>query len=303
MHLVVLRSRSLTGADAAVIELVDGDELVSKVAAGAAEGHPDLRFRRDSSLSGMCLTLGQALRSDDTTADPRVDRKLCARVGAGSMVCVPLRQDAAVTGVLKVYSAASHAFDVNDEQALELLSGPLEAAMTNATRLAKEAEPSGRDELTRLFNRRAYDERLVHEAERARRYEHPLGLVLLDIDGFEAVNRELGSPAGDGVLTRIAEILAASRYADAAFRIGGDEFAVLLPETGLVGAEVVGARLAEQIGAAGLGGGRVTVSWGAASHEGDPLVLHERADMRLLAAKFGRGRRFASDADAESDAA
>jgi diguanylate cyclase (GGDEF)-like protein len=301
MHLVVLRARSLIGADAAVVELLDGDELVSAAAAGTAEAHAGLRVRRDSSLSGMCVALSQSLRSDDTSADPRVNRKVCAKVGAGSMVCVPLRHDDAVAGVLKVYSAAPHSFDMKDEQALELLSAMIAAQMTRAARVQDETETTRRDELTGLFNRRAYDERLVHEAERARRYEHPLGLVLLDIDGFKTVNEELGRSGGDQVLAKIAEILASSRYADAAFRIGDDEFAVLLPETDVAGVGIVGERLAERIAAAGLGGGGVTVSWGAASrHDGDPLVLHERADMRLLTAKFGRARRFASDADADA---
>jgi diguanylate cyclase (GGDEF)-like protein len=300
MHLVVLKARSLIGADAAAVELVDGDEMVSGAVAGTAETHAGLRVRRDSSLSGMCVALNQAVRSDDTATDPRVNRKICAKVGAGSMVCVPLRRDDAVVGVLKAYSAAPHSFDMKDEQTLELLSGMIAAQMTRAARFDGEAATSRRDALTGLFSRRAYDERLVHEAERARRYQHPLGLVLLDIDGFKAINDELGRPAGDEVLVKIAEILASSRYADAAFRIGDDEFAVVLPETDLAGAEVVGERLAERIGAAGLGGGSVTASSGAASHDGDPLVLHERADMRLLAAKFGRGRRFASDADADA---
>src|SRR4051794_28838359 len=133
MHLVVLRARSLIGADAAVVELLEGDELVSASVAGTAEAHAGLRVRRDTSLSGMCVALGQALRSDDTSADPRVNRKVCARVGAGSMVCVPLRRDNAVAGVLKVYSAAPHSFDMRDEQLLELLSAAITARMAGAT--------------------------------------------------------------------------------------------------------------------------------------------------------------------------
>ena len=303
-HLVVLRARTLTGAEAAIIELIAGEEMVSDTVAGRAGEHSGLRFRRDSSLSGLCVTLNQALRSDDTSIDPRVDRKTAAKVGAGSMLCVPLRHDDSVVGVLKIYSAAPHSFDTIDEQTLELLGDLIAARMTCASELEDEATGRRRDSLTQLFNRRAYDERLVHEAERARRYEHPLGLVLLDLDGFKEVNDELGHPAGDRVLNEIGAILASSRYADAAFRIGGDEFAILLPETDRLGAVAAGERLAQQIAAAALGNGRVTASWGAASHDGDPLALHERADMALLRAKFGRGRRLASDSDAaDPDAA
>jgi diguanylate cyclase (GGDEF)-like protein len=295
MHLVVLRARSLTGADAALVELVDGEEMVHEAVAGTAESFPGIRLRRDSSLSGMCVALGKVMRSDDTSTDPRVDRAVAAKVRAGSMVCAPLRHDDAVVGVLKVYSLAAHSFGAIDEQTLELLSGLIAAQMAHASRFADEVETSRRDSLTDLLNRRAYDERLVLEAERARRYHHTLGLVLLDLDRFKNVNDELGYSAGDRILAEVAAVLSTSRYADATFRIGGDEFAVLLPETDRLGAEVVGERLAESIHAARLADGRVTASWGAASHDGDPLILHERADMALLKAKFGRGdQRFPS---------
>src|SRR5687768_11242601 len=91
MHLVVLRARSLTGADAAVLELVDGDDMVFEAVGGSAEPHAGVRRRRDGTLSGMCVALGQVLRADDTSADPRVDPASCAALGAGSMVCAPVR--------------------------------------------------------------------------------------------------------------------------------------------------------------------------------------------------------------------
>jgi diguanylate cyclase (GGDEF)-like protein len=271
--------------------------MVYEVFAGTAETYPGVRLRRDSSLSGMCVALDQVLRSDDTALDPRVDRNICAKVGAGSMVCAPLHRGEIVVGVLKVYSVLPHSFGADDEQTLELLGELVAAQMTHATRFEDEPESGRRDALTQLYNRRAYDERLVVEAERTRRYQHPLGLVLLDLDGFNAVNDDLGRAAGDQVLCEVAAILSSSRFADTAFRIGGDEFAILLPETDVLGAKAAGERLAEQIAAAGLGGGRVTASWGAASHDGDPTVLHERADMALLAAKFRRARRFAPGSD------
>jgi diguanylate cyclase (GGDEF)-like protein len=299
MHLVVLRARSLTGADAAVVEVVDGDEMVSEAVAGTAESHPGLRVRRDSSLSGTCVALDQLLRSDDTAVDPRVNRAICAQVGAGSMVCAPLHHGDTVVGVLKVYSAAPRSFSAEDEGTLELLGDLVAARMAHASRFEGAAETTRRDPLTELPNRRAYDERLVLEAERARRYEHPLAVVLLDIDGFTALNEKLGHPGGDRVLVQVAAVLSASRFADAAFRIGGDEFGVLLPETDILGAQAVGGRLAARISAAALDGGRLTASWGAASG-GDPVLLHERAEMALMTAKFGNRRRFASDPDADA---
>jgi diguanylate cyclase (GGDEF)-like protein len=285
MRLVAYRARSLTGADGAVIELVDGEEMVYEAVSGVAETFPGVRVRREATLSGMCVSMGQVLRSDDTAHDPRVEGQMCKRLGAASMVCVPLRHDNEVVGVLKVYSGRPHSFAADDERTLELLSGLVSAQMTHASRFEEEVDPSRRDALTQLFNRRAYDERLVHEAERARRYHHSVALLLFDLDRFKELNDDLGHPAGDNVLFEVGGLLAASRFADAAFRIGGDEFAVLLPETDLYGAEAVADRLAARIDGARLGGGRITVSWGAAAGEGDPVLLHERADWALLAAK------------------
>ncbi|MDX6583340.1 MAG: diguanylate cyclase [Solirubrobacterales bacterium] len=288
MQIVLSRAIALTGADAAVVERVEGEEMVHEAVAGTAETYPGVRVRRDSSLSGLCAETGRVLRSDDTATDPRVDRETCLRLGAGSMLCAPLRHDDAVAGVLRVYAAHPHAFAAGDERTVEVLSGLIEARMTHASRFEDGAETSRRDALTQLLNRNAYDERLVHEGERARRYQHALALVLLDLDGFKAVNDELGHAAGDGILREVAAVLAGSRFADVIFRIGGDEFAIVLPETDLYGAEAAAERLVMQIAAAALGDGRVTASWGAAAGDGDPLALHERADWALLASKERR---------------
>ncbi len=288
MTLVVDRARTLTGADAAVIELAEGDEMVYTAVAGTAAPHLGVRVKRGSSLSGLCVEIDEVLVSDDTAADARVDHEACRRVGAGSMVCVPLHHRATPIGALKVYSSAARSFGESDAEMLHLLGRVVAAQMSHASRFEHEAESGRRDALTGLGNRRAYDERLAVEAERARRYGRQLAVVLLDLDGFKRVNDELGHPAGDDVLRGVAELLAGSRLADDAFRIGGDEFAVLMPETHLAGAETAARRLAHHIAAARLGEGRVSASWGAAADgpDGlDPIDLHGRADQSLLAAK------------------
>lgn len=105
------------------------------------------------------------------------------------------------------------------------------------------------DGLTGLGNRRAYDEDLFKEAERAVRYKHPLALVRADVDKFKPINDTFGHRGGDAVLAGVAEVLRQGiRGADAAYRWGGDEFAILLPETDVAGAtkvaEAIGERLA-----------------------------------------------------------
>lgn len=151
------------------------------------------------------------------------------------------------------------------------------------------------DPLTEVYNRRAFEASLRRETRRASRYGRPLSLVLLDLDSFKAVNDSLGHTAGDRVLVAtVAAISSALREADQLFRIGGDEFAVLLPETRLEGAAEVGRRVCEA--QHHLGGPSVpatTLSCGLAAYRsdsgGDALV--DAADRALYRAKQAGGDR------------
>jgi diguanylate cyclase (GGDEF)-like protein len=164
--------------------------------------------------------------------------------------------------------------------------------------LAGLALASRRDGLTGLPNRRAFDEELAREVARAARSGAPLALVVLDVDRFKAVNDGHGHPAGDAVLREVAARAAAAiRQGDLAARLGGEEFALLLPGADLSGA----AELAERVRAAVAGAPvpaagqsiAVTVSLGcAALAPGEaPEALLGRADARLYEAKrTGRDR-------------
>jgi diguanylate cyclase (GGDEF)-like protein len=195
-------------------------------------------------------------------------------------------------GVLKVYAPAAHHFDEDDVETLELLSELIAAHLSHANLYEAESRDSRRDALTGLPNRRAFHERLPIELARASRSGHPLALVLLDLDGFKAVNDRLGHPAGDEVLRAVARILDQSRAADDCFRIGGDEFAILMPETEAIHARTAAERVAGQIRSAGLGDGKIGASYGiAASTNRDSDILFAAADRVLLAAKdrlYGR---------------
>ena len=94
------------------------------------------------------------------------------------------------------------------------------------------AQQATRDHLTGLYNRRYFDEALADQVEIARRYQRELSLVLLDLNGFKQINDTLGHEAGDELLRQFSgQLNACIRKADIACRFGGDEFAVILPET------------------------------------------------------------------------
>lgn len=152
------------------------------------------------------------------------------------------------------------------------------------------------DSLTGVANRRAFDERLEDAFEQARRYGRPLSLVLADIDHFKLINDTHGHDAGDRVLRTVADVLAAgSRHSDFVARIGGEEFAVLLPETALFEAMQFGEKLRCNIAITPVATGPVTISLGVANMPHSRVAsfaeLFRAADQALYRAKAnGRNR-------------
>jgi len=145
------------------------------------------------------------------------------------------------------------------------------------------------DPLTQVLNARSFEQRLTQELERNRRYRHPMALLYLDLDDFKAVNDSHGHQTGDAVLRLVADaIRGAVRQADAVGRMGGDEFAVLMPETDAALADAVAQRLASSIGTVFDGSPQVTASIGlvscTATDAGTDAVLR-RADQAMYDAK------------------
>ena len=150
------------------------------------------------------------------------------------------------------------------------------------------------DPLTGIANRRSLLERVGYEIIRHRRQEHCFALVMLDLDGFKALNDRFGHAAGDDLLRDVASALQQTiRSQDTAARIGGDEFCVLAPETDAHGLVQLESRLLEAVGHVTAGMDRIGASAGTAlfPHDGQRVeALLDAADHRLLAVKRGRGR-------------
>ena len=158
---------------------------------------------------------------------------------------------------------------------------------------ARLKETSFKDEVTGLYNRRFFSLRLEEELSRYRRFNHPVSVVLLDLDGFKAVNDDFGHAVGDDTLRDIAQILMKhSRGINVVSRYGGDEFAVLLVETSKAGARLYADRIREVVARYPFSHGKViTASFGVASLPDDEAAtaedLFRAADDALYAAKRG----------------
>jgi diguanylate cyclase (GGDEF)-like protein len=154
-------------------------------------------------------------------------------------------------------------------------------------------ETSFKDEVTGLYNRRFFSVRLEEEMSRYRRFNHPVSLVLMDLDGFKAVNDEMGHVVGDETLRDIGQILIKhSRGINVVSRYGGDEFAVLLVETSKAGARIYADRIRQIIAGYPFSHGRsITASFGISSLPEDEAATSEdlvrAADDALYAAKRG----------------
>lgn len=302
MQVITEHTQALAHAQGAIVEMLEGEEMVYRAGTGVAAGHIGLRLEKANSMSGLCLKENKALICIDSETDPRVDREACGRVGLRSMVVVPLRHDRTAVGVLKVLSAQANAFSQEDVTTLELMAGLLsgtlhDAAVTEALREANSQleKLATTDGLTELRNHRTFQGLLAREFGLARRHKKPLSLAMLDVDHFKDFNDAFGHPAGDTVLRRVAAILKdAVRSSDYTARYGGEEFALLLPETGPAGAETLAEKVRHTVAAASWDHRDITVSIGVGSL-GDailsPQALIEAADKALYQSKReGRNR-------------
>ena len=173
-------------------------------------------------------------------------------------------------------------------QALRLFANQASAALESAARFEELQFLADHDPLTRLPNRRAFVRQLDIETSRALRYGHPFSLVLCDLDEFKELNDRAGHLVGDDELVRFAERLnGAMRRTDFAFRIGGDEFALILVPAADADAKVV----IERIRASADADEPVNASFGVAVYreQGDSDDLFRRADEAMYAAKRSGG--------------
>jgi diguanylate cyclase len=215
-----------------------------------------------------------------------VDREACHQIGARSMVIVPLVHAGRPAGVLKVYSAEPGKVGPNEARVLGLLGNVIGTGLARAELFATMTEHATTDALTGLANRRSWEDQLTRAIAQAERTHETLSVAVCDVDGLKEINDRRGHAAGDELLRSIADRWRAdARAADLIARVGGDEFAVLLPGADEAGAHDVVERL---IGSLPAG---TSVSFGIAEWDlrEDALALMARADVRMYDEKH-RGK-------------
>ena len=165
MQIVADQACQATGAPGAVIELAEGDDMVYTVTSGSLDGTEGVRLARGGSLSGEAVGTGKVLISSDTETDERVDREACRRVGARSMIVVPLIAGDRVQGVLKVISGQPHAFGEDNVNLLEHLAHFIARALQRADVRPVESEARERLEFEDCLSRAIAEGRLVAYAQ------------------------------------------------------------------------------------------------------------------------------------------
>jgi diguanylate cyclase (GGDEF)-like protein len=283
---------ALAGADAALVMLPDpqgGKPLVATLGLSVDEaerhaitGPPDGRLARSITMNYTYPELEQEAGDDDGI------------IHAG--LAVPLPGESTTLGFLTVFTRSKgRAYSEDDVRQLETLAVRAGPAIENARTFREARQLADLDALTGLHNRRYFHETLARECARAHRYERKLSLIVFDLDDFKEINDRIGHLAGDAVLAEAAErIKDVVRTADIACRVGGDEFAVILPESSIEQADQLYRRIQHSISARPLGqAGKMFLSAGVAElrAEDDPVSFFQRADEALYRAKeAGKGR-------------
>jgi diguanylate cyclase (GGDEF)-like protein len=262
-----------------------GRELLASLEPGDGQSLP----QRRPSTARLELVWGMAL-------------PMRARIAGGS--------DIDFVGVISI-ARRGREFSEQERDLFAYLAGQATLSIENVDLHETIQEQAITDELTGLFNVRQFHARLANEIERAERFGTPLSLVMLDIDKFKAVNDTYGHQQGDRVLVEVARVLRRlSRDVDLPARYGGEEMAVVLPQTDLGGAELGAERMRAAIESTQIqrldGGGLlpITASFGVASFPGqaaDKTALIAAADAALYRAKRG-GRNRVERAEAEAAA-
>ena len=243
--------KKVVDVDWATIAMVEGDKLrvlALSSTIGSAWGQ-DERIPLEGTATRWVVKEKKSVYEADITRHRRFwtgEHHLSH--GISSIVYVPLIVKDKSVGSLIIASRRHDAYNRKQIQLLEQLALQIAVPIENSQLYARAEQRARIDELTGLFNRRHFEERLKEEIARHSRYGNMFSLIMIDLDSFKTYNDIYGHPSGDRLLGQVGQIIMESiRGADQAFRYGGDEFTVILPRTNSEDGYVVAERVREQI--------------------------------------------------------
>jgi diguanylate cyclase (GGDEF)-like protein len=255
LQMILDKSAELLKAEQGSLMMLDRktDALLLEARKGihqemAQETPGKIRIQRGEGIAGKVAERGEPFLVKDLEDDPRIKQKNRHHYRTRSFVSVPLKIADRVIGVLNLSDKTTG--EVFDEEDLKLIQSIAThaAVVVERNEFYTKSEELKKltitDPLTGLLNRRYLQERLKDELTRSKRHTHPMSLLMLDLDGFKSCNDNEGHPFGDQILKEVAaSLLKTVRSIDIVARYGGDEFMVILPETG----EPVAIEIAERL--------------------------------------------------------
>jgi len=292
LAMVAREAAQVMQADQGAVMRIDGDDAVLAGVwtgdGGDGGAYPlDSRFPLADAAGTVAAVAGGRPVQQRADRDPMSGAALAT--GQGAVALAPVLVPEGVWGVISVSTRAVDGLAPDAADRLKDFAALVSTAILDAEQRDRLAAQAFADPLTGLANHRAFHERLAAEAERARRHGRDLSLVLVDVDSFKAINDSAGHEAGDRVLSQVAQRLSSTgRGGDLLARIGGDEFAWLLPETTAEDALTLVERARDAVSGAPVdGGASITISAGICdlSRAGDADALFRLADGALYWSK------------------
>lgn len=251
---VVEKSAKILEANKCSVMLLDqaNDVLILKGAVGLKqENMIKARVRMGESIAGIVAQEEEGVLVKNIETDQKYKRKNKSSYTGNSFISVPIKLHDKFIGVINVADKDSHyekTFNATDFKILKSIAREVAVAIENV-RLYKELNYlTITDSLTQIYNLRQFKKSLHHEINRANRFSGPLSLMMIDVDDLKSYNDTFGHLEGNELLKKISAILKENlREIDIACRFGGDEFAVILPETDVQGAEIAAHKIIKKV--------------------------------------------------------